>query len=99
MWHEKKLNNNTVAVVDFVLDDLSSPVLEGFDSGLEGFVLVFDFDGFETFGGASAFQGEATFFGLEGVGLFDDFGVEHEGWGGVVLEYDDIFGDADHICG
>jgi len=38
------LNQNAVAVVDLMLDDLSRPALEGFQAGLQLQILVFYFD-------------------------------------------------------
>jgi hypothetical protein len=45
-----------VAMVDLVLDDLGCPAGEGFDPGLELFVLPLHFDGFIAFTGAGVAQ-------------------------------------------
>ena len=45
------LYQDTVTMVDLVLDDLGRPAGEGFDAGLEFLVLPLDFDSFVAFTG------------------------------------------------
>lgn len=71
------LDQNAVAVVDLVLDDLGGEAGEGFDSRLHGEILVAHLDGAIARRGARARKRQAAFFRLVGAGARDDLGIQH----------------------
>ncbi len=89
-------------MIHFVLDDLRCPAGVGFDAGLQFQGLILDLDGLVAFAGVGAAEkGKATFFGVVGVVLFDDLGVEHYGVRGGAAAFvekgDDALAHANHI--
>ena len=88
----------TVAMVDLVLNDLSSPAGEGFDTSLEFLVLPLDFDGLKPLAGARVAQkGQAALPGIVRTGGFEDLRVEHSHICPLIIKDDDPFLYADHI--
>ena len=80
-----------------MLDDLSSPAGIGLEPCLERFILVTNLDGAIPFGFPCTGERQTPFFGLIRAGEFDDFGVEHDRCGSVIIEDDDALGHADHV--
>ena len=79
-------------MVDFVLDDLGGVAAEGFDAGFKVGGLPLHFDSLIPFAFAGvADEGEATFLRFVGVGLFDDFGIEHRHHFSVIVKDDNPF--------
>ena len=91
------LDQNAVAVVDLVLDDLGGEAGEGFDSRLYGEILVAHLDGAIARRGARARKRQAAFFRLVGAGARDDLGIQHGHVRAAVVEDDDAFELADHV--
>ena len=71
------LNQDSVAVIDLMLNDLRCPAGEGLDSRLELGILVFHLDGTVAFGLALSGQGQTSLFCLIGIGIFDDLRIKH----------------------
>ena len=84
-------------MVDLVLDDLSRPAGEGFQPGLEFFILPLDLDGLEPFRFPDAGEGEAALLGLIRPGLPDDDGIEHHHVRPLVVKGDNALANADHV--
>ena len=84
-------------MVDLVLDDLRRPAGEGFQPGLEFFVLPLDLDGLEPLRFPDAGEGEAALLGLIRPGLPDDDGIEHHHVRPRVVKGDDALIHADHV--
>ena len=91
-------DQNAVAVVNFMLDDLSSPAGKGLQTDLKGIILITHFDGAISLGLPCTGKRKTAFFSLIWAGEFDDFGVEHDHGRSVVIENDNPFGFADHVC-
>ena len=88
----------SVAMVNFVLDDLGRPAGKGFDAGLELLVLPFDFNRLITLAGTrTAKKGQATLLGFVWPGHFDDFRIEHNHIGSCVIKGDDPPEHPNHI--
>ena len=92
-------DDDAVAVVDLVLDDLGGPAGEGSETGLEFFVLPLDLDGLIALRFPAAGEGETALLRLVGAGALDDDGVEHDVIFAVVVKDDDALADADHVGG
>jgi hypothetical protein len=92
-------DEDAVAVVDFMLDDLGSPATEGFDPGLEGLVLPTDFDFLIThrFSGTSQ-KGQASFFGFIFSFGLENFRIQHSADLIAFHENDDSHKFTDHIA-
>ena len=84
-------------MVDLVLDDLRRPAGEGFQPGLEFFILPLDLDGLKPFRFPDAGEGEAALLGLIRPGLPDDDGIEHHHVRPLVVKGDDALANADHV--
>ena len=85
-------------MINLVLNDLSSPAFEGFDTGLEQLVLVLDLDLLKAFGLSwTAQQTQTAFFRFIFSGLFEDHGVEHNAVSSPIIKGDDALADTDHI--
>ena len=91
------LYDNSIAVVNFVLDYLRRPAGEGFDAGLEVFVLPFHLNGAVALGFAGALQRETALLRLKRVGAFDDSRVKHCHIFAVVVKSNDTLVHTDHI--
>ena len=93
-------DQDAIAVIHFVLDDLGCPAGEGFDSDLHLLVLPADFDLLIplAFPGAAQ-QGKAAFFRFVFLGECQDLRIKHEHIASVAIEGDDPFRLADHIGG
>lgn len=85
-------DDHTVAVVDFVLDDLGRPAGESLEAGLEFLVLVLHLDGQPAFGLANPSQREAALLRLIGAGFLDDLRVEHDHVDTLIVKGDDTHG-------
>ena len=97
-FHETTLNENTVTVIDLVLDNLCSPAGKGFQPGLECGILVFYFDFLKSFCRAGpAQQGKAAFLGFVFAAAADDFGIQHDHVVAVTVKGDDAPGHTNHI--
>lgn len=95
-------DDDAVAVIDFVLDDLRGPAGEGGVAGAEPTVLVVDLDTSITQCAAFAGQGQASFLGVEGTVRSGDHGVEHHRYTPAkvfIHEDDDAFAYANHVGG
>ena len=85
-------------MVNFVLDNLCGPAGEGFDAGLELFVLPLNFDRLITYAGErSAEQRKAAFLCSIRSGLFDNLWVEHRHICAIVIKNNDPLVHTDHI--
>ena len=104
MQKTRHLDQNAVAVVHFVLDNLGSPAVVKSGAGLHFFILELYPNGAVAgaFAGAAQ-QGQAAFFRLKRAGAVDDLGIEHNrvsrGRGAFVPEGDDALANADHVGG
>ena len=90
-------DDNTLAMVDLMLDNLCGPAGEGFQSRLELFVLVLHLDGLPAARFARAGQRQTALLGLIAAGLLDDLRVEHHHIRSLVIERDDALVHADHV--
>ena len=93
------LNDNTVAVVDFVLDDFGGVAREILDAVDEVLVQILRLNAAITCAGALAGEREATFARLVGVDLLKNLRVVHEQRLAAVLYADDALAYADHVGG
>lgn len=84
-------------MVQLVLDDFRRPAGEGFQPGLEFFVLPPDLDGLEALGLSGAGEGQTALLRLVGAGTLDDHGVEHHHVSPLVVKGDDVLVHADHV--
>ena len=85
-------------MVNFVLDDLCRPAGEGFDAGLEIFVLPLDLDCLVTLTRTrTAQQGKTPLFCIVWTGKFDDLGVEHRHICTIIIKHNDPLVHTDHI--
>lgn len=91
------LDQNAVAVVDFMLDDLGGEAGESFDARFHGEILITHFDGAVARRAARARKRQAAFFSFAGACVRDDLGVQHGQIRSVVVERDDALELADHV--
>lgn len=86
-------------MIDLVLDDLCGPTREGFDTGLELFVLPFDLYCLIALTGTGATkEGQAALFGVIRSGRLNDFRIEHRHICAIVIKDNDPLANANHIC-
>ena len=97
MYRPPGSNQNSLAVVDLVLDELGRPAGEGLEAGLKLLVLILNLDRLPAFGLPGAGEGETALLCLVGAGFFDDFQVEHYNIFALVVRDDDPLADTDHI--
>ena len=90
-------DDDALAVVDLVLDNLGRPAGEGLNPLLEFFVLPADLDGLPPPGSAGAGEGQAPLLRLIGAGPFHDLRIEHDHIAALVVEGDDALVHADHV--
>ena len=92
------LYQDAIAMIHFVLNDLGCPAGEGFQSGLQGSILIADFDFTEAFGfPGSAQQGKTAFFRFICFAAADDLRIQHHHVAALTVECNDIFENADHV--
>ena len=72
-----KSDENTVAVVDFVLNNLRGEAGVGLDAQLKILVEKANLDAFEALGFARSRERQAALLRLKGARKLDNFGVEH----------------------
>ena len=84
-----KSYQNSLAVVDLVLDDLRHPAGEGFEPCLELLVLPLHLNGLETLRAPRTGEGQAALLGLIHPRMFDDDGIEHDHVFALVVKGDD----------
>lgn len=91
------LDDNSIAVVHFMLDNLCSPAGERSPLQLPIHVPEFHLDFFVSGGFADTGKGEAAFFRLEGVLCREDSRIEHDHIHDAHVYYDDALSDTDHV--
>jgi len=91
-------DQDAVAVVDLMLDDLGGPAGEGLDPGLEGLILPADLDLLKPlcFPGAAQ-QGQTALLSLIVTGGREDLRIQHHQVAALTVEGNDAFGHADHV--
>ena len=94
---KSSLDDNALAMVDFVLDNLGSPAGKSFESCLELFVLISDFDGMKALCLAGTGERQAALLRLVGTGSFDDLRMKHSHVGTLSVKDDDAFVHTDHV--
>ena len=87
-------NQNSLAVVDLVLDDLRCPAGEGLEPCLELLILPLHLDSPEAFCLPGAGVGQAALLGLIGSGSLNNDRIEHDHVFTLVVKDDDAFVDA-----
>ena len=92
-------DQNTVAVVDLVLDYFSRPAGEGLEPELKFFILPLNLDSPEAPDFSAPREGETALFSLIRPGLLHDYRVEHDLMLAVVFKGDDALIHADHVGG
>lgn len=92
-------DQNTVAMVELVLDYFSRPAGEGFEPKLKFFILPLNLDSPEAPDLPVPREGETALFGLVCPRLFHDDGVEHDLILAVVFKGDDALVHANHVGG
>ncbi len=92
-------NNNPIAMVDFVLNNLRGEALIGLNPCLERAGLVLHLDALVPLAWAGALQRKASFFGLVPAACLDDFGVEHQQKIAVVIHHNHPYLRANHVGG
>ena len=100
--HRYESDNDAVAVIDFMLDNLRSPTGEGGVAGAEPTVLVVDLDTAVAQCAAFTGQRQTAFLGVEGTVRSGDHGVEHHRDTPAkvfIHEDDDAFAYANHVGG
>lgn len=91
------LDDNAVAVVHFMLDDLCGPAGERSPLQLPIHVTELHFDFLVPGGFADAGEGKASLFRLEGFLCREDFRVEHDHIHDAHAHNDDVLPDANHV--
>ena len=94
-----KLYQNTVTVVDFVLDDFGGVAREVFDAVDEILVQILNLNAAIASTGALAGKREAFFARLIGIDLLKNLRVVHQQRPVAVLYADDAFAHANHVGG
>lgn len=93
-------DQNAVAVVDLMLDDLGRPAGEGPDPGLEGLVLPAYLDLLKPPGlPGTAQQRKTALFRFIFPGAAEELRIQHDHIAPLTVEGDDPAGDADHVGG
>ena len=93
-------DQDAVAVVHLMLDDLGGPAGVGLQPGLEVQILIADLDLLEAFGfPGAAQQGQTALLGFVFPGGGNDLRIQHQGEILSVGKDDDPFGHTDHIGG
>ena len=94
------LDQNAIAVVNLVLNNLGCPAGEGFQPGLKGCILVLYLDFLKPlcFPGAAQ-QGQTALLGFIFTGSIDDFRIQHDHVSSFAVKGDDAFINTDHIGG
>ena len=87
--------DDSLTVVDLVLNDLRRPAGKGLEPCLELLVLPLYLYGLETLRAPRAGEGQTALLGPIRPGLLDDDGVEHDHVFALVVKDDDAFVDAD----
>lgn len=94
-----RLDDDAVAVVDLVLDDLRGEAMEGAGAGPEALVEIADLNRAVAHGVAFARQREAGFARLVRAAALEDRWVVHEQRGAPVVDGDDAPPLPDHVGG
>lgn len=91
------LYDNSIAVIDLMLDDLRGKAAEIFDSGLEFLILVFQLNASTSARFARAGKRKASLLRFVGIVLPQDFRIVHHGVFALIIYGDDAFAHADHV--
>ena len=92
------LDQYSIAMVNFVLDDLGRPALKGLDARLHLLILVLHLNFSTALGGPrAAQQAQAAFFRLVLPCRLQDHGVEHRQIFSLGIYRNDILAHTDHI--
>ena len=96
--HRHPSDQNTIAMVNFMLNDLCRPAGEGFQPGLEVQILIADLDFLIAFGfSGTAQQRKTAFLRIVLAFRLDDLRIQHGHIGSFVVKYDDPLGHTDHV--
>ena len=92
------LDEDAVAVIDLMLDDLRRPAGERFNARLELLILPLHLDGLITLCFPRAGQRQAALLRVIRRRFFDDHGVEHDHVRANIVKRDNALVTAYHIC-
>ena len=92
-----RLNDDTVAVVDFMLNDLRSEATEAATALDEAAVQILNFDGFKAFARAFSHERKTTLLSFVRAGFFYNNRIYHRYIKRSMRKNNDTLADTDHV--